>query len=50
MRAVVQRVSQAQVTVADEVMGCIECGLLVLLGVAVGDADQDAQQMAQKNC
>jgi D-aminoacyl-tRNA deacylase len=48
MRACVQRVSQAQVTVAGEVVGRIECGLLVLLGVAVGDADQDARQMAQK--
>ncbi len=48
MRAVVQRVSQAQVTVANEVTGQIERGLLVLLGVAVGDTDQDAQQMAQK--
>jgi D-aminoacyl-tRNA deacylase len=48
MRAVVQRVSQAKVTVADQVTGQIECGLLVLLGVAVGDTDQDAQQMAQK--
>ena len=48
MRACVQRVSQAQVTVAGEVVGRIECGLLVLLGVAVGDTDQDARQMAQK--
>ncbi len=48
MRAVVQRVSQAQVTVAGEVTGRIERGLLVLLGVATGDTDQDAQQMAQK--
>ena len=48
MRACVQRVSQAQVTVAGEVVGRIERGLLVLLGVAVGDTDQDARQMAQK--
>ena len=48
MRACVQRVSQAQVTVAGEVTGRIERGLLVLLGVAAGDTDDDARQMAQK--
>ena len=48
MRACVQRVSQASVTVAGEVTGKIERGLLVLLGVAVGDTDEDAQQLAQK--
>jgi D-tyrosyl-tRNA(Tyr) deacylase len=48
MRAVVQRVSQAQVVVAGEAVGRIERGLLVLLGVAVGDTDDDARQLAQK--
>jgi D-aminoacyl-tRNA deacylase len=48
MRACVQRVSQASVTVAGEVTGQIERGLLVLLGVAAGDTDDDAQQLAQK--
>jgi D-aminoacyl-tRNA deacylase len=48
MRACVQRVSQAQVTVAGEVTGHIERGLVVLLGVAGGDTEQDARQMAQK--
>jgi D-aminoacyl-tRNA deacylase len=48
MRACVQRVSQASVTVADEITGRIERGLLVLLGVATGDTDDDAQQLAQK--
>ena len=48
MRAVVQRVSQAQVVVAGEVVGRIDRGLLVLLGVAVGDSDDDARQLAQK--
>jgi D-tyrosyl-tRNA(Tyr) deacylase len=48
MRACVQRVSQAQVTVAGEVVGWIEKGLLVLLGVAVDDTDQDATQLAEK--
>jgi D-tyrosyl-tRNA(Tyr) deacylase len=48
MRAVVQRVSRAQVVVAGEVVGRIEQGLLVLLGVAAGDGDDDARQLAQK--
>jgi D-tyrosyl-tRNA(Tyr) deacylase len=48
MRACVQRVSQAQVTVEGEVTGRIDRGLVVLLGVAVGDTEQDARQMAQK--
>jgi D-aminoacyl-tRNA deacylase len=48
MRACVQRVSRAAVTIAGESVGQIERGLLVLLGVAVGDSDDDAKQMAQK--
>lgn len=48
MRACVQRVSQASVTVTGQVTGKIECGLLVLLGVAAADVDEDAQQLAQK--
>ena len=48
MRAVVQRVKEASVTVAGEVKGRIGPGLLVLLGVAVGDADQEADVMAEK--
>src|ERR1041385_2797827 len=48
MRACVQRVSQASVTVARQVTGTIERGLLVLLGVGAGDTDEDAQQLAQK--
>jgi len=48
MRAVVQRVKEAQVTVGGEVVGHIGRGLLVLLGVATGDADADALAMAEK--
>ena len=48
MRACVQRVSQASVTAIGETAGQIERGLLVLLGVAVGDTDDDARQLAQK--
>jgi D-tyrosyl-tRNA(Tyr) deacylase len=48
MRAVVQRVSRASVTVAGEVTGAIERGLLVLLGVAPGDTAAQAQWLADK--
>jgi D-aminoacyl-tRNA deacylase len=48
MRAVVQRVSRAQVTVRGEVVGRIERGLLVLLGVAGTDGDPDAGYLADK--
>lgn len=48
MRACVQRVSEAQVEVDDEVVGQIGGGLLVLLGVAADDTEADALQMADK--
>lgn len=48
MRAVVQRVSRAKVTVAGEVAGEIGQGLLVLLGVADDDGQQDAEYLAEK--
>ncbi len=48
MRAVVQRVSRAKVTVAGEVTGEIGPGLLVLLGVADGDTSDDAVYLADK--
>lgn len=48
MRAVVQRVSQASVTVAGEVVGQIGPGMLVLLGVADGDDERDAATLADK--
>jgi D-tyrosyl-tRNA(Tyr) deacylase len=48
MRAVLQRVSRAKVTVAGEVVGEIGRGLLVLLGVEQGDTESDAQQLADK--
>ena len=48
MRAVVQRVSSARVTVADETVGEIGRGLLVLLGVEQGDGDTDARYLAEK--
>lgn len=48
MRAVVQRVSRARVTVAGEEIGAIERGLLVLVGVAEGDGSEDAAALADK--
>ena len=50
MRAVVQRVSRAQVTVKGEVTGQIGRGLLVLLGVARDDSETDASYLAGKIC
>ena len=48
MRALVQTVSRASVTVDDEVVGKIEDGLLVLLGVTHTDTVTVAQTMARK--
>jgi D-tyrosyl-tRNA(Tyr) deacylase len=48
MRAVVQRVNRARVTVGDEVVGEIGQGLLVLLGVAREDQEGDADYLAEK--
>lgn len=48
MRAVVQRVSRAQVSVGEEVVGRINAGLLVLLGVAKSDTPADADYLAAK--
>jgi D-tyrosyl-tRNA(Tyr) deacylase len=48
MRAVLQRVTEASVTVEDEITGRIGPGLLVLLGVAGDDTDADALYIADK--
>lgn len=48
MRAVVQRVSRASVTVNGEVTGQIEQGFLVLLGVEQDDTQDDVIYLAQK--
>jgi D-aminoacyl-tRNA deacylase len=48
MRAVVQRVSRARVTVNNEVVGEIALGLLVLLGVGQNDTEADAVYLAEK--
>jgi len=48
MRAVVQRVSRAKVTVGEEIAGEIGTGLLVLLGVGHEDTETDASYLAEK--
>ena len=48
MRAVVQRVSRAKVTVNDLISGEIGVGLLVLLGVGQDDTEADATYLAEK--
>ena len=48
MRALIQRVSQASVTVGGQVVGTIERGLLVLLGVGQDDTPADATMLAEK--
>lgn len=48
MRAVIQRVLQAQVSVGGQTAGQINDGLLVYLSVGKGDTDKDAQFIAEK--
>lgn len=48
MRAVVQRVSRAKVTVDGAVTGEIAHGLMVLIGVGVDDGDDDARVLGEK--
>jgi D-tyrosyl-tRNA(Tyr) deacylase len=48
VRAVVQRVAEASVRVEGAVVGSIGRGLLVLLGVGQGDAEKDAEALAEK--
>jgi D-tyrosyl-tRNA(Tyr) deacylase len=48
MRTVIQRVSEASVTVDGECTGKIGCGLAVLLGVAVNDTEADAEYLVDK--
>ncbi len=48
MKAVIQRVRSASVTVAEECIAVIEGGLLVLLGVEQGDEKKDADYLADK--
>ncbi|MFB3098934.1 MAG: D-aminoacyl-tRNA deacylase [Acidimicrobiia bacterium] len=48
MRAVIQRVSEANVSVEGETIGAIGTGLVVLVGVATQDTERDAVTLATK--
>ena len=48
MRAVIQRVSRAKVSVKNEIVGEIGKGILILLGVADGDSETDAVYLLDK--
>ena len=48
MKALLQRVSGASVTIAGKTVGSIGRGLVVLVGVAGGDSEEDAQYLANK--
>ena len=48
MRAVIQRVTKASVTVEEKITGAIENGLLVLLGIEDADSDEDIEWLSGK--
>lgn len=48
MKALIQRVTQAQVAVEGKIVGKISNGLLVLVGVEKGDSHLNAQRLADK--
>jgi len=48
MRVVIQKVNQASVTVADQTIGQIDHGLVILLGVTHNDTEADADYLAKK--
>jgi len=48
MKAIVQRVKKAQVSVDNTIISSIKSGLMVLLGVAGGDGEKDADYLVDK--
>ena len=48
MRALIQRVSEASVTIDDEMVGSVGSGLVILLGVARDDTEEDARYIVNK--
>lgn len=48
MKALIQRVKEASVTINSEVYSAISSGLLVFLGVEKGDSGENAEKLAQK--
>lgn len=50
MRVVIQKVNQASVTVTEQIIGQIDHGFVVLLGVTHNDTVEDADYLAKKIC
>ncbi|MDK2823138.1 MAG: D-aminoacyl-tRNA deacylase [Clostridia bacterium] len=50
MRAVIQRVNNASVTVKEQLVGQIKSGLVVFLGITHDDTEEDAKYLAEKVC
>ena len=50
MKALVQRVSKASVTIDGRMYSSIEKGLLILLGIKIHDTEEDARYIAEKSC
>lgn len=50
MRALIQRVTRASVTVDNQIVGKIDHGLLVLLGVTAEDTEAECEMLAEKLC
>ena len=48
MRALVQRVSKGSVTIDGKMVGAIEQGLVILLGIRKGDTENEARYLAEK--
>jgi D-tyrosyl-tRNA(Tyr) deacylase len=48
MKAVIQRVKKAQVSVGEEIVGSIQVGFLILLGITHDDTEEDATWLVQK--
>jgi len=50
MRAIIQRVSEASVTVENVKISSIKAGLMILLGIEQEDSEEDAQWLVRKIC
>lgn len=48
MKAVIQRVKKAQVSVGEEIVGSIQVGFLILLGISHDDTEEDVTWLVQK--
>ncbi len=48
MRALVQRTRSASVTIENQIVGSIDCGLMILLGAKAGDSEKDVSYLVEK--